>query len=295
LWSKLRNTLTATTTSIKEEIYEAKATPTRIQCVGCNSLLAVPETAFDWKCQAGHENRNSSDKCASPSCSWPKPKTRTEPEVRCATCNTTTPVPFSNAEKQLRENCRNFKSQVIHMKSKPSTFNCTNCDNLLMVPTGPWVCQTCTTVNAEELEKCSSCLQKSSDQKVICGICKRSTQVPSMNIVNSLSKGFRDATKGTMKVYYDFTKAPYVTCPRCNTNMAIDTKAKTVDIKEKKEMESDAEPGTEPTICSLQCTSCGMTLNYVPPSLNVPSSTTTSQPVPTLPVPVEGVSTSKST
>jgi len=189
-----------------------------------------------------------------------------------------TPVPFTNAEKQLREAGRNIKSQVVHMKSKPTTFNCNNCDNLLMVPTGSWVCQTCTTVNAEDLEKCSSCLQKYTDQKVICGICKRSTQVPSMNIVNSFSKSFRDATKGTMKVYYDLTRAPYVTCPRCNANIAVDLKnSQPSDVKEKKEIEG--EPGSQSNVHSLACTSCGMTLNYMLPS-NVPSSTVPSSTVP---------------
>jgi len=259
----------------------------------CNTLLLIPSSTFDWKCQAGHVNQDSSSQCSTPSCKGLKPK-QTEPLIRCTKCNTMTPIPFTNAEKQLREAGRNIKTQVAHMKSKPSTFNCTNCDNLLMVPTGSWVCQTCTTVNAEGLEKCSSCLQKYTDQKVICGICKRSTQVPSMNIVNTLTKGFRDATKGTMKVYYDLTNSSYVTCPRCYTNVAVESKAQqppSTDTKEKKEMEGEE---MESYIHSLQCTSCGMTLNYMPPSNILPTTVpTASQSAPSRPV--EGGSTSKET
>jgi len=185
------------------------------------------------------------------------------------------------------------------MKSKPSTFNCTNCDNLLMVPTGPWVCQTCTNVNPQDLEKCSSCIQKKSDQKVMCGICKRSTQVPSMNLVNSLSKGWRDMSKGTHKIYYDLAKSPYVTCPRCATNIAIPATpppttttttptptTTTSEVKEDKKdsPEIDAEPGSfpssvpTPTFRTLTCPSCGMTLNYIPPPPAMPQSETTTAP-----------------
>jgi len=297
LWARLRDSVKATTTSIKEEINEAKATPTQILCMDCNTLLPIPSSTFDWKCETGHVNQDSSSKCSAPSCQGLKPKNRTEPLIRCTKCNTMTPIPFTNAEKQLREAGRNIKTQVEHMKSKPSTFNCTNCDNLLMAPTGSWVCQTCTTVNAEGLEKCSSCLQKYTDQKVICGVCKRSTQVPSMNIVNTLTKGFRDASKGTMKVYYDLTKSPYVTCPRCYKNIAVDLKAHqppSTDTKEKKEVEVTMDEETESCIRSLQCTSCGMTLNYMPPS-NIPPTTVPAASQSTPPRPVEGGSTSKST
>jgi len=268
-WSKVRDSVKTTTTSIKDEINEAKSTPTQIQCTGCNCLLAIPEGFYDWKCQAGHVNQNSSNKCTSPSCQGLKPKNRGELPIKCPTCSALTSVPWTNGEKQIREAGRSIKSQVTYMKSKPTTFNCSNCDNLLLVPTGPWVCQTCNTVNAQELEKCSSCHQKTSEQKVICGICKRSTQVPSMNIVNSLSKGFRDLTKNTTKVYYDLRKSPYVTCPRCNTNMAVDPKA-SVDVK-KQEEGVDGQSN----YCSLQCMSCGMVLNYLPPTIH-PASTASS-------------------
>jgi hypothetical protein len=108
-------------------------------------------------------------------------------------------------------------------------------------------------------------MQKSSDQKVICGICKRSTQVPSMNIVNTITKGFRDVSKGTLKVYYDLTKSPYVTCPRCNTNMAVDIKAQNTPPEMKENKEVEGEPGADQIYRSLPCSSCGMILHYVPP------------------------------
>jgi hypothetical protein len=156
-----------------------------------------------------------------------------------------------------------------------------------MVPTGPWVCQTCTNVNPQDLDKCSSCVQKKADQKVMCGICKRSTQVPSMNIVNSITKGWRDVTKGTHKIYYDLAKSPYVTCPRCATNIAIPTTppstttttTTTSDVKDKKDSSEDAEPGsTALTYRTLCCPACGMTLNYIPPPPSMPPSETTTAP-----------------
>jgi hypothetical protein len=117
-----------------------------------------------------------------------------------------------------------------------------------------------------------------------------------MNIVNSISKSFRDATKGTMKVYYDLRRAPYVTCPRCSTNIAVDLTHPPTDIKEKKEIEVVGEPETQSNIHSLPCTACGMTLNYVLPT-DIPTATTastTSQPQ-TSSQSVETGSSSKST
>jgi len=164
LLTRLSSSIKATATALADETNraynEAKATPSRIQCTNCTTLLLVPESSFDWKCEAGHVNKNQFETCTTQGCVGVKPKNRTEPLIRCATCNAVTPVPFTNAEKQLRETGRNIKTQVEYMKSKPTTFHCTNCDNLLMVPTGPWVCQTCTNVNPQELEKCSSCIQK---------------------------------------------------------------------------------------------------------------------------------------
>jgi len=162
--NKLGTSIKATATAIADETSraynEAKATPNKIQCSNCTTLLMVPESSFDWKCESGHENKNQFDACTTPGCNCIKPKNRTEPLIRCATCGAVTAVPFTNAEKQLRETGRNIKTQVEYMKSKPTTFHCTNCDNLLMVPTGPWVCQTCTNVNPQDVEKCSSCIQK---------------------------------------------------------------------------------------------------------------------------------------
>jgi len=111
-----------------------------------------------------------------------------------------------------------------------------------------------------------------------------------MNIVNSLSKGWRDVTKGSQKIYYDLAKSPYVTCPRCSANIAIPTEksgtttSTTSDVKmpplDKKESLEDPEPGSQPTqsLRTLCCPSCGMTLNYVPPPTNMPQSETTTAP-----------------
>jgi len=121
----------------------------------------------------------------------------------------------------------------------------------------------------------------------MCGVCKRSTQVPSMNVVNSISKGWRDLSKGSTKIYYDLAKSAYVTCPRCSTNIAIPktttsttTTTTTTESKEKKETSEDAEPGSTsaPAFRTLSCPSCGMTLNYIPPPPTMPQSETTTAP-----------------
>jgi len=186
--------------------------------------------------------------------------------IRCASCQAVTSVPSTNAAKQLRETGRSIKQQYEFLKSKPSTFNCSNCDNLLMVPEGQWACQTCTAVNAQELEKCSACQQKKSDQRVMCGVCQRSTLIPSMNIVNSFNKGLRDASKETHRIYYDLAKLPYVTCPRCNTNVPVDLKKTKTGNQESSQDQKDQKEGD---FCAVSCHSCGMTLNYLPSQPNI--------------------------
>jgi hypothetical protein len=274
MWSKIRSAAISVKDETSRALHEAKSTPTKILCVGCGTLLLVPESLFDWKCEGvGHVNPNSYDKCTATDCPKSKPAHRTEPAIRCASCHTITQVPFTNAEKQLRETGRTIKNQYEFMKSKPTTFYCTNCDNLLMVPTGPWICQTCTNVNAQELEKCSSCIQKKADQKVMCGVCKRSTQIPSLNIVNSINKSLRDVSKGTRKIYYDLSKHPYVTCPRCNTNIAVEINKTTITASDKNDLSQEHKEHKEikegelnpemNNFSTVPCGSCGLVLTYI--------------------------------
>lgn len=290
MWSKIKTTAISVKDETARVVNEAKSTPNRILCVGCNTLLLVPDTLFDWKCEDGHDNKHSAEKCITPTCTRVIPKHRTEPAIRCASCHAITPVPFTNAEKQLRETGRSIKQQYVFMKSKPSTFNCSNCDNLLMVPEGPWACQTCTSVNAQELEKCIACQQKKSDQRVMCGVCKRSTTIPSMNIVNSINKGLRDASKETFRIYYDLSKHPYITCPRCNTNVPVDLNKTKTDKQEMPQDQKDQKDQNEGDLSTVSCYSCGITLNYLShpniaqaeplPNQPMPSPTTITNTVP---------------
>jgi len=292
MWSKIKSAAISVKDETSRALHEAKSTPTKILCVGCDTLLLVPEALFDWKCEGvGHVNPNSYDKCTATGCPKFKPTHRTEPAIRCASCHTITQVPFTNAEKQLRETGRNIKHQYEFMKSKPTTFYCTNCDNLLMVPTGPWICQTCTTVNAQELEKCSSCIQKKADQKVMCGVCKRSTQIPSLNIMNSINKSLRDVTKGTRKIYYDLSKHPYVTCPRCNTNIPVEINKTTIIAEnsknelpqEHKEHKDVKEGELNPEInnfSTVPCGACGLVLTYLAHQMTNPNTVPTTESLP---------------
>jgi len=93
----------------------------------------------------------------------------------------------------------------------------------------------------------------------MCGVCNRSTLIPSMNIVNSINKGLRDAHKETYRIYYDISKHPYITCPRCNTNVPVDMNKTKTDQKDQKEQkEGDSQPG----FSALTCYSCGQSFDY---------------------------------
>jgi len=165
-------------------------------------------------------------------CHRARPRTRPEPEIECGVCGTLTPVPFTNATKNFRATGQSLlsfstvtgakiKDEFHHLKSKPATFNCKTCNNRLQVPEGIWTCQTCTFANQQDEEKCSVCFQKKSEQRLLCGVCRRSTQVPATNIENTLASGWRELTKTTSQIYYNVMKSPYVTCPHCTAHTPI--------------------------------------------------------------------------
>jgi hypothetical protein len=214
----------------KKTYEDLKAPPSSIQCSGCPLQVEVPANAFDWQCTNGHSNSRNLEKCAE--CSGARPSRLNDPAVTCSSCSTVTVVPSSNASKSLRSAVDTTKravsqavdatkQQIQYLQSTPDTFHCAHCNSLLAVPTGPWACQTCTTENAEDLKLCRQCGQKKTDQKAICGVCRQSTIIPSSNFIDGIKSTTREISESSRKVFYDVSGKPYVTCNRCQTNIAL--------------------------------------------------------------------------
>jgi len=217
----------------KAKYVELKSYPTQVRCSACPHEIAVPPTAFDWTCPAGHVSKLSDDTCVE--CKVAQPAGLPEPTVTCPSCQTVTIVPASNARKHVRETAvktKEFakatavatKQGVEHLRATPTTFHCAHCNTLLAVPTGDWACQTCTTENEEATPKCKQCGQKKSDQKAICGVCRQSTVIPSSNFSDSLKSGVKNVSQSSKKVYYDVANKPYITCGKCATHIPIEKK-----------------------------------------------------------------------
>ena len=216
--------------SAKKTYAEMKAPPSHVRCSACPNEVEVPPTAFDWTCQAGHINKRADELCIE--CKIAQPSNLPEPTVTCPSCQAVTSVPLSNARKHAREAARNTKefavqtaaatkATVEHLRAAPTTFNCAHCNTLLAVPAGPWACQTCTEVNAEDEKQCKQCGQKKTEQKAICGVCRQSTVIPSTNFVNSLKHTVKDVSKSGRKAYYDAAGKPYVTCNKCTFHVPV--------------------------------------------------------------------------
>jgi len=127
--------------SIKSAYNYAASRPTIVSCTGCELQLPVPPNAYDWKCEAGHENLPDESKCRV--CER-KPAEWPTPTVRCIGCNTVTTVPWTNASKGVWEAGRAARKQADILTSRPTrAFHCHNCNSKLMVPTGPWICHSC--------------------------------------------------------------------------------------------------------------------------------------------------------
>jgi len=90
----------------REKIDELKLVPKDINCAQCATPLSVPEHTYDWKCARtdcksyGLWTPNWAADCAQ--CKALRPKLE-ETLLTCTKCNTTTPVPFTNALKHAQE------------------------------------------------------------------------------------------------------------------------------------------------------------------------------------------------
>jgi len=215
--------------SISQSVNNLGKPPTEVKCAGCPLVIPVPATAWDWTCDNRHLNNKDAKVCSV--CNIPKPKSF-QPVVICPQCHTQTPIPSNNAVKFFKDAATSTKTAVVgaavatkesisKLGSTPTQFHCEHCDALLAVPSGPWACQTCTFVNAEDQQKCNQCSQSKADQKAICGVCRQSTCIPSSNFTDSVHHTFRSASKSTKKVFYDVSGKPYVVCPRCSGHVPV--------------------------------------------------------------------------
>jgi hypothetical protein len=241
-----------TADAAKQTYTQLKSTPTQVQCKGCGTQVSVPVDAWNWRCEIGHEN---GDVKACTTCGQPKPKTP-NPTVSCPTCSTVTDCPSTviwesirnaptNTKKIVVEGVNSVKKDVQQLRSAPSEFKCVHCQTLLAVPMVPWQCQTCNFRNGPEVERCNSCQQTRAQQKVLCGVCRRSTPVPSSNFAAQLYDVKVSAKESVKKVYYKVSKATFTTCPRCNTHVSF----------QKVGDESATDPINVPA--KVSCPSCG--------------------------------------
>lgn len=253
-----------------QAVNNASDFPTTMHCsnIKCGVVLAIPENAFDWKCPQGHTNVKTAKVCAD--CQQPKPKNLPEPKIRCAKCETISSVPFSNLVKDMRYAAQQAQKEYEFAKARPEQFHCSHCNSMLQTPKGPWTCQTCRTPgNPEEAAACSNCGQKQSEQKVLCGICNRSTKIPSMNVIDQIQSTSRDVAKQSEKVYYDLRGHAYVKCPTCTKPLQIPTEDKNQAGISEGALPQEGEgvgllaEGKEKLI---SCPKCGAEVSYVKPS-----------------------------
>jgi len=129
-------------------------------------------------------------------------------------------------KKFVEQTAVSAKETYSHLKSKPSQFNCENCNSLLAVPAIPaWKCSIseCGLVNDGSVEMCGKCGQPrvAEEVKVMCGVCNKVTRVPSNNLINKFKAGVKEMDRSATKTYYDLSGTDYVVCPRCATPIKL--------------------------------------------------------------------------
>jgi len=157
--------------------------------------------------------------------------------------STVTPAPSNEAASILKGTIYTVQAGIHSITDAPATFHCGYCNTPLLTPTGPWQCQTCTTMNQPTDLSCTKCSQSLFDNKVLCGQCGKSTSVP--------RTGFHDATRSTIAAiqsgaklaWNSITGTPHAECPRCGTSVALPKNFA-------------AEHKNDTTMATVSCTQC---------------------------------------
>lgn len=272
----------------RASIRDLQATPTQVECDRCKIFLPVPspDRFYDWSCASNHSNPKSANTCLS--CQAPRPSEASQLRTVQCSCLHDVPVPMSNAKyyfthagsttvRLVNEGKKSAETAYTTLTSPPPTFHCMHCKTLLAVPQGNWNCQTCTTFNESHADSCVFCTQLRSDQRALCGACRRSTKIPNMKIADSVSFAGHQVNQELRKLYYNALSRPFVTCPRCNAHMSAPenqpSQAKPIaqpSEEGKMQPATDEEPGSEEkkhaegVSNSFPCSTCGLLLSLVP-------------------------------
>jgi hypothetical protein len=199
--------------------------PEHIQCRGCSGVLPVPQTLFDfWVCAESHTVDIKDHPSSCPDCNKAKPTDYIH-SLRCLGCETITPVRSEfitvvsklparvlDASKRITAHARDTTEFLL---ARPETFQCENCSARLAGPSGNWVCQVCQTVNERKVEACRQCRHQLCHQRVICGVCGKSTGVPYRNLNNVVTSTTNSMTQTLKGWFYNVTAQPYCECPQC--------------------------------------------------------------------------------
>jgi hypothetical protein len=267
----LKTAVNTAVTTTKSTINVLKSNPTAVSCHVCEKQLAVPADSWNWTCAEGHVNESDAKICIVDTCSIPQPNPYPSPSVQCPDCNVSTVVPKTNIQKHLATAAKTTKKAAIvakdttvatynHLKSAPAQFHCKHCDALLEVPQGPWVCQKCSATNEEGAACCATaeCPQKKADQLAQCGLCNKLTNIPTTNLMNSITHGISTVKMGAKTAYYFVGKKPNVRCHQCNEYVEVPMTGK------------DAEGNAVVDIASLPetlpCPKCNAAVSTAPVS-----------------------------
>jgi Zn finger protein HypA/HybF involved in hydrogenase expression len=176
-------------------------------------------------------------------------------------------VPSSEATSILKGTVHTVQAGIHSITDAPATFHCGYCNTPLLTPTGPWQCQTCTTMNQPTDLACTKCSQSLYDNKVLCGQCGKSTSVPRTGLHDATRSTIAAIQSGAKLVWNSITGTPHAECPRCGTSVAL------------------PKTFTDTTASSVACTQChhsfpvgGQTLSTGATSTAAVSTTTASTP-----------------
>jgi len=199
--------------------------PTTMLCSNskCAKQLTLPPSIWYWKCTSGHENPHTLDACSA--CRETKLNalghTISWPALKCPDCGTVTTVPANAFETSVYDSGTIIQNSFYSVTKSPETFHCWNCNILLHVPAGPWICHGCATQNEPLLQNCKRCEQNRAEQTVLCGHCHQPTGVSKSGIMDSLASAMRTLKQNSTKMFLDVSGQKNVDCPTCSAPLKI--------------------------------------------------------------------------
>jgi len=224
------------------------AHPTEIKCSnpGCQALIPVPESVWDWKCSLGHVNKDKDEICKQCPPTHKRPNVPS-PDVVCKVCTATTSVPITNAGKQVgvasevaKQTMKTTKKYAVDKytdwSSRPCKVLCEkdSCSTEVVVPPEIWIwtCQNDhkSDISATTCEECNQVRPKDLNPRVVtCVTCGTMITVPDTNAqvyVTEVAKKTKEVVvtaKGNATEKYDHLKSrpSEFNCSGCNTILNV--------------------------------------------------------------------------